>query len=348
MKKVIFIVIMAFFAVMSNAQTAIETPKLTDNIYLGISGGVNTPLTLNSVFPLDATAGVKVGKDFTPVFGANLEGTAWFGSAIDKRFRFDNPFAHNTFRAVNVGLNGTINLTNLFNGYKGTPRTFELETVTGFGWFHTFNPSEYTDDRNGLSAKTALDLGFNLGKKKAHKIYVEPAVFWNLNKNGATNVKFDKRSAWLGLSVGYAYKFKTSNGTHNFKVYDIWAYDNEIARLNAELNKKPQEVVREVVKIVPQTQIVDNDFVVNFSQGSSELTEKAVKTLDLVSSNATVQIIATASPEGTNEINQKLSENRAERVASYLVNRGVNVKSAKGLGCTGSDSQRVAKIFVVQ
>lgn len=337
---------MACVAIGMSAQTAVETTKVLDNVSFGINGGAYTPLSLNSVFPLDGTAGVRIGKDFTPVWGANVEGTTWFGSATDRQVRFDNPFAHNGVRAVNVGVNGTVNLTNLFWGYNGKPRTFEVGTVTGLGWFHTFNPSKYADDFNGLSGKTALDFNFNLGKEKAHQIYLEPAVVWNLNDNGNTIVRFDKHSAWLGLSLGYVYKFKTSNGTHNFKLYDVGKLYNNIDKLNEELAKKPKEVVKEVVRVEHPKNVVVNAFVVDFEQGKSSLSEKAISVLDNVPQNSNVVIEATASPEGGDEVNQKLSEERAERVASYLVNKGVNIVKAKGLGCTGADSQRQAKIYV--
>lgn len=346
MKKFIFTIIMAFVAITMSAQTAVQTTKLVDNVSFGLNGGAYTPLSLNSVFPLDGTAGVRIGKDFTPVWGANVEGTAFFGSATDKQLRFDNPFAHNAFRAVNVGLNGTINLTNLFLEYKGKPRTFEVGTVTGIGWLHTFNPSKYADDLNGFSAKTGLNFYFNLGKKKAHQLYIEPAVLWNLNDNGNTGVKFNKHNAWLGLSLGYVYKFKTSNGTHNFKLYDVGSLYDEIDKLNEELARTPKEVVREVVKYEPQVVQFTNPFVIEFEKGKSTLTDKAAELLNLIPAKSVVTIEATASPEGSEDFNQKLSEERAERVATYLINRGVNIKSAKGFGSTGADSQRIVKVFV--
>lgn len=57
MKKV-FIAFMLMFAVIGvNAQTAVQTPKTFDNVYVGAQVGVTTPMSFNSVFPLNFNAG---------------------------------------------------------------------------------------------------------------------------------------------------------------------------------------------------------------------------------------------------------------------------------------------------
>ena len=51
------------------AQTAYEKAKFLDNTYVGVEVGATSPLDFNSMFPVNAVAGVKVGKDVTPVLG---------------------------------------------------------------------------------------------------------------------------------------------------------------------------------------------------------------------------------------------------------------------------------------
>ena len=41
-----------------------------------------------------------------------------------------------------AGLFGTVNLSNLFMGYKGMPRVFDVEAVIGAGWLHAFHGNE--------------------------------------------------------------------------------------------------------------------------------------------------------------------------------------------------------------
>lgn len=352
MKKFILMMVMAFSAIVVNAQTAVQTSKIFDNIYVGVEGGVATPLSLNNVFPLNGTATLRVGKQFTPVWGAEVEGTAWFGShSHDGHF---DGLSHNVVRGSYVGVNGTVNLTNLFWEYNGTPRFFEVSTVLGTGWLHTFIPNHNDEYSNYLGAKTGLDLAFNLGKSKAHTVSLRPAVLWNLSQpgNSANQLAFNKLGAQLYLGVGYTYHFKTSNGTHHFKTYDIGAYEATIARLNDELSKKPTEVILEkvVIKEVPATgtvSTVDNsERVVCFSIDSDVLTDENKAVLDNV--KGTVKVSAYASPEGSEAHNKALSQRRADVVANYLKNRGVTVTEAVGYGVNGSTSNRIAIVKSVE
>ena len=328
MKK--FILMLALFSAVlgANAQIATQNSNALDNISVGVTAGVSTPLDFNSVFPLNTNVGLKLQKDFTPAFGVQLEGLAVLN---------DNHFSDikTSVKATNVGVNGLFNLSNIFGGYQGTPRTFEVSTVTGIGWLHTWNTSA-----NFLSAKTGLDLAFNLGKKKATSIVFTPAVYWNLNKIG--HIHFSKHNAQLALNLSLIYHFKTSNGTHSFKTYDVGAMIAEIDRLNGALaeceSREPQvRVVEKIVEVQAPANtatVVTNgeQWVVTFATASSTLTNEAKFILDQVGNDAIVDVVATASPDGSASFNQKLSEMRAARVKDYLENRGVKVNSAVGKG----------------
>ena len=339
MKKIIFILTLVLSAFTVNAQTAIQTSKVLDNTYVGIQAGVNTPLSFNQMFPLNEYVGIRVGKDFTPVLGFNVDAGVTLNDHANGHTKgLINHFtSHAAINTINVGLNGTVNLMNLFGGYKGSPRIFEISTVTGLGWSHIYNKAAgitSVSDDDYLVAKTGADFTFNLGKKKAWQLYAEPAVVWNLTNDNA--VTFDKSHAYLQLLVGVNYKFKTSNGTHNFKTYDIGAMNDEINSLRAELAKKPKEVVRTVTNTVN----VDNrTFVIFFAQNSDELTPAAKEVLDNIS--GTVDVTGFASPEGTSKYNLKLSERRANVVANYLKNKGVTVDIVTGLGVQGKATNRV-------
>ena len=354
MKKLIFMMFMAFSAIVVNAQTAVQSSKILDNTYVGVEGGVATPLTFDNVFPLNGIATLRVGKQFTPVWGAEVEGSAWFGSNSGYDFvpmtnRFDGT-THNVVRGIYVGVNSTTNLTNLFLGYKGTPRLFEVSTVLGTGWLHTFIPNADDKYHNYLGVKTGLELAFNLGKDKAHTVSLRPAVLWNVSQpgNSAHGLAFNKLGAQLYLGVGYTYHFKTSNGTHHFKTYDIGSYKATIARLNEELAKKPKEV--EVVKYVERVvnnnniTVVNADTYVMFEKNSAKLEEPAKSDLDKVS--GTVKVVAYASPEGSDDYNKELSQRRANAVADYLRAKGVTVIEAYGAGVNGNTSNRIAIVTV--
>ena len=353
MKKIIFSLVMAFMAITVNAQIATENAKLIDNTYIGVGGQVSTPLDFYNVFPLNPAVSLTLGKELTPVFGFNVEGTAWLGSHASKgsQMRFDRPDAHNAVRGTYLGLNGTMNLTNLFCGYTGTPRKFELQTVTGLGWFHTYRAHLSDRMRDDLGAKTGLNFNFNLGANKAHTIYVQPAVLWNLTTPAShhDHIAFNKMGSQMAISVGYVYHFKTSNGTHAFKLWDVGAMNNEINLLRAELEKKPNEVITKVIERVPVTTTVENLYVVLFAQGSAELSTDAKSVLNNIPTDVTVNLVGTASVEGSDSFNKQLSVDRANNVAAYLRNRGVNVKDVTGVGSSGGvTSNRLVMVTVVK
>lgn len=341
MKKFVLTLVVAMLSIftVSAQEYAQSSNKFLDNTYVGATVGATTPLDFNSVFPVNAVAGLKVGKDFTPVVGINIEGVAIFGDNNSTWTRgYANPSS--TFvKSTNVGVNGTLNLTNWILGYR-PDKTFHVGIEAGLGWLHMFTDEGVTN-KDDLSAKTGVTLDWKLGQKKAWSVYVEPAVYWNLTR-GASVVQFDKSNAQLGIQVGVTYHFKTSNGTHNFKVYDITAMNSEINELRAEnealKNRAPQVVEKIVEKQVP-TEAAQVTYIL-FAKGSADLTEDAKTALDKVV--GPVEVVATASPEGTVEFNQTLSEKRAQAVENYLADRGIEVTSAKGLGVTGDASNRVA------
>lgn len=379
MKKFILMLVVMLTTMLSvNAQVATENAKLLDNTYVGVEVGATTPLNFNSIFPVNPVAGVKFGKELTPVFAIEAEGFASFGDNVyrygyesstpvweEGPFNVHNNGDINTFiKATNVGLNGVINWSNLLFGYQGAPRFFEVKTNTGFGWLHYFG--DFTtnkvggykpyDQRNVLTAKTAIDLAFNLGNKKSHTITVSPGIYWGLNNE--SNIKFNKNYAQFGVMVGYTYHFKTSNGTHAFKTYDVGAMIGEIDRLNEELAKKAKEV--EVIKYVDRT--VNNttnnfnapvtnavasvnvtDTYIFFAFDSAELDDRAKAELNKVGENGIYDIVAFASNEGNLEYNKNLSQRRADAVKTYLEGRGCKINSAEGKGVVfGPTTGRVA------
>lgn len=338
MKKIIFIFVIALMTVFSvNAQTAIETPKFFDNMYVGVQGGATTPLDFQNVFPVNGVAGITLGKELTPVFGVEVEGNAWFN---------DNHFvrsSHTFVKATNVSVNGTMNLMNLFAKYKGEPRRFEMKTNAGLGWLHYWN----CGGSNAMTAKTALDFDFNLGKNRAHTLTLSPGVYWNLSETG--NIKFNKNLAQFAVMAGYTYHFKTSNGTHSFRLYDIGEMNDEINKLRADLAKKPTEVIKEVKVPVHDVNVVEKTYVVQFAQNSSLLTGENMDVLNNIPVGTNVTVVGTASVEGSKAHNDILSEDRANAVTSYLTDRGVNVVSSNGIGSSnGPTSNRLVIVTVTK
>lgn len=377
MKKLLLLFAVATMAVSAQAQTVTES-KTFDNFYVGINGGVATKATGHAWLKgLNPNAGLRIGRWFTPVFGLAVESNAYFSNKPYKS-------TGTAVRFLNSSLLGTVNFSNWFGGYKGEPRCFEVVGLYGLGWGHLFGTPErlfldYYDlyparkqinHRNNLTSKAAIDLVFNLGEKKAWQFYVEPSITWGLNDEvydggypmaylGHSTMQYNLNKAYVQLNAGFIYKFKNSNGTHNFTVAqlrnqaEIDALNAEINRLRGELAQKPKEIVKEVEVIkevagkdvVREVKVEDLVFV-TFAQGKSELTADARKALAVIQPGKHVQIVGTASPEGNPELNQKLSQARADAVAQYLLTRGVAVDEATGKGVQGTTSNRLAVVYV--
>ena len=351
MKKFLFTLALIMGVITANAQKTLEIPNtIFDNTYIGVGAGVFTPLQLTEVFPLNATATLRVGKELNPVVALELEGTAAFGSHTSHDGRYS---WHQIVRATNLGLNGTVNLSNLFFGYNGDNRKFELLTVTGFGWGHGFVNKAYGKDVNSLTAKTGLEARVRVADGLS--LVAQPAVIWGLTGEGSKGVKFNSNRAQLGITVGLVYRFKNSNGTHSWgPVYDVAALNDEINSLRAQLAEKPTEVekvVKEVVKEEVPVEVfkfVPNEWVLSFEKAKATLTDEAKAKLDAIPTDFTVKIVGKASPEGSSAFNKKLSQDRADAVSNYLTNKGVKVDSSVGVGVENNASQRVAIITIVE
>ena len=92
-----------------------------------------------------------------------------------------------------------------------------------------------------------------------------------------------------------------------------------------------------------------SEWVIQFAQGSSDLTSEAKAILNTVGDNLVVDIIGTASPEGGKKRNDELSTERAKNTATYLTKRGVRVRSAEGRGVIiGNSTNRLAIVTAAQ
>jgi outer membrane protein OmpA-like peptidoglycan-associated protein len=373
MKKLFVLFAAAMLTASASAQgTAVTSSKFGDNWYAGINAGIATytkeQLGDDGFFKsLAPEFGVRIGKNLTTVFGLALDANMYF-KGNEKMFGPNQTFVN----ATNVDLLGTFNLSNLFGGYQGEPRAFELIALYGFGWTHGFN---HATKANNLNSKVALDFAFNFGSDKQWQFYIEPALNYMLLRWSGDNDDFDNFAdfipasyAGLGgmkynlgnsifeLKAGVNYKFGCSNGTHNFaieKLRDQAEIDALNAQINELRNRKPQVIEKEkiVEKIVEKEGgvrevKVENLVFVTFAQGKSALTADAKKALDEIKEGKHVQIVGTASPEGSKELNDKLSQARADVVADYLRARGIVVDEATGKGVQGTTSNRLAVVYV--
>lgn len=344
MKKIILLLLLTLGVLSVNAQNvAISGNKLTDNWYFGVGVGAATPLSFNKVFPLNTIGHIVVGKQFDPIFGAEVEGDIWFGSNSKQLFdvnhnritnRFDHPYAHNFVRGVGVGLFGTANITNMLYTYT-KPHKAELFLKGGIDYACAFIPNR--KNNNAFGVKTGTFVRFNLNDANALQLGAD--VLWKLSNNGHP-MEFNANRSQLEVKVAYIYKFKTSNGSHNFKTYNIDAYEQKIKELQSvkPVPVKPRTVFKEVY------QVKREGIWVPFAFNTATLDEEAKAYLDKVASelkeNVTVKGYASYEDSSNPEYNKTLSLKRAEAVANYLKDKNVKIKDIIGLGANSKTSQR--------
>ena len=381
MKKLVLMLAAASMAASVSAQTVAES-KTFDNIYVGINGGVATKTTGHKwLSDLDPNAGLRIGRYFTPVFGLAIEGNAYFSN---KPWGSTGTVVRATNASL-LGTVNLSNWFGGYKGEPRTFEVSALYGL-GWMHIFTSNKAfkdATAENRNRMTSKAALDFAFNFGSAKQFQFYVEPSInfaFLGQSKNKelvatgnplnpvtvadhqgygykaasqAGQPAYNINNSFVQLNAGLIYKFANSNGTHNFTI--VTPRDQaEIDALNAQINelrnRKPEVITKEVVKEVPSVKVKElsvSDLVfVTFAQGKSNLTREAKAALNNVKEGSHVQVVGTASPEGSKEINDRLSQARADVVANYLKSRGVNIDDATGKGVQGVTSNRLAVVYV--
>ena len=338
MKKFILIFVAMFiFATSMFAQEQTNytgSSKFTDNVSVTVQGGVLTSFDnfYSGHTAMAPIALVGVDKYVNPWFGVGVEARTLIGTGNG---------SYNTktvFDWVNLSGYAKFNVLNMFN-YNGERRTFEPVVYTGLGWGH----STACLHTNQATYRAGVELNLNLGKEKAWGIVLNPSVVWG----GMTEHKLNKHDGSFEVTAGIVYHFKTSNGTRTFAKPHLYS-QSEIDALNArikELDSRPV-AVKEVINTnsTASINVVEKTYIVTFAKSKADLTNAAKANLDKIT--GTVVIEASASPEGTTKFNQKLSEDRANVVKSYLESRGVKVTKATGLGVVGNESNRIAIVTV--
>ena len=315
MKKTILMATVALFALQANAQEALEESNICDNWYVGVNAGIGMKTTENSdvLKNLNPSVGLRLGRYWTPVTGWMISGEVFLR---DKAFDWSDA---KTVKGTSVDLLGTLNLSNWFGGYLGEPRHFEVVALAGLGWNHVFDTK--LARANDMVSKFGLDFTFNLGEKKAWQFYIEPAI-------------------------------KAQVVAKNKQVAER---DKTIATLQDDLEaaKKVKPTVTTVTKVVNNNVLQPT---VIFGQGKSTVDAAQMASVAMVAKymknhpESKILIKGYASPEGNPELNQKLSEARANAVKKVLVGRyGIaeGRLTVQGMGATSElfdeiDFNRVA------
>ena len=348
-----------------NAQEQ-EACKKPGNIYIGagigamsvLNDGLNSP-TLN--------LNVKVGKYITPVWGVRAQVGAMWQSLETQEGTGYHDFCK---KFVEVNLDGTLSLTNLFlkynperkldfyvfagptmniasavHGTKTTNVNIGIsypdiafgngnQTITG-----TENRTETTETayeaegtKARIGATAGLGLDINLNEKWALNIEsrfgVTPSIFgWGSDCRTA--------EATTRLNLGFKYTF---GGKHFCKGGAKKVVEKEI--IKEVVKEVPVEVVKEIIKEVPSAASA----AIFFKIGKSIISEEGMVNVklmaDVMKKNPTTKYkVAGFADKGTGtvEINQRLSEARAQAVYDALIAEGISADRLEKVAMGGTD-----------
>ncbi|MBQ6079314.1 MAG: OmpA family protein [Muribaculaceae bacterium] len=260
MKKIILTLALLMGVFAAQAQS-LEQNKFFDNMSVTLKGGAIMPFQGYAFWPsARGIFGMEIKKQLTPVFGMGVEGEATINTTSwEKPDKYWGPKSPNIIDHTLAGLFGTVNLGNLFAGYAGKPRAFELEGVIGAGWLHAFHRAEaanmYGNDYNSWYTKAGANLNFNFGESRAITFSLKPAVVWDMN--GDIMIPYrdntNARARWNGephngksqmnanhaaveLEAGLTYHFKGSNGERYITFCPYKYSQDDIDALNGQIN----------------------------------------------------------------------------------------------------------------
>ena len=242
-------------AVSANAQETLSSSKFFDNWQVGVKAGGYSPTHQEAfIKSTRATFGAEIGKQISPAFRLGLEGMAYV-----RPIGFDNaPEGGNFIDQTNVSLIGTVNLSNLFGGYKEAPRFFEVEGFAGLGWMHTYiqgadnRKPENGAELNFMTAQFGSNFLFNLGQSKAWGVKISPAIIYGVDREepnahrgirtSVSNNELNSLNSLIQVTAGVVYRFKGSNGAHHFtrpsNREELEALNKQLAGLREDLRGK--------------------------------------------------------------------------------------------------------------
>ena len=368
MKKILLAAVATVSLMSAQAQKAYQPVSFLDNWSVGLDGGVTTPLAKGHAFfgDMRGAFGLHVQKQVSPVVAVGVEGLAGVNTSSWNKALFEDTFADYVLPGKSktaidnmyVGAYASFNLMNLFGGYNGKARLFEIELVGGAGWGHEFfnkmalfPMSIDAKDQNYFVTKAGLNFNFNVAENWT--ISLKPSVSFNMTGTEYNALNVDQTSAAYsrakaafncvaGVTYNFGPGFLLADTKNQGEIDALNAQINQLradiaacaatvaateatnAALAAELeackNRKP-EVIEKVSNNLQSVRYIF------YKIGSSTITADQQPKVEKVASKlknqkgSKVVIKGYASQDGNEEFNKKLAAARAESVKTALIKK---------------------------
>lgn len=315
MKKFLLIIVALLATIAVSAKSYIQ-PSIFDNTYVQLTYGVTNifhPRTNgynNYAHSFAQQSTIEFGKYITPHFGLAINGSVGWDTFSHQKM------SSNTVSYVDVSFLGKYKFVDT--------NKFMFAAAAGPSWVHHLIANSRND--NDLGIKMQLEFAYKLTNRVS--LLFIPELNYNFTKD-VQNPKsfqpyFSAQNAWYGLNIGASYRF---GGTfmlcpYKYTQEEFDALNGEVNALREELKKKPNEVVKYVDKVVVES--VDNSYTVFFKQGKSDVSDLSDIAKKLNKTDASITIVGSTSPEGSERFNRNLALARANAVKDALVKAGVD------------------------
>lgn len=386
-KKLFFTMALCFGVVaMASAQTVkgaeaqtkrgpYETNRLFDNIFVGVAGGVNyyqgeEDCRADFSDRIAPALTAYVGKWFTPCVGARItySGLKAEGFTTNKYSDFADgtnaPGYKQKFNFAYMHVDAMWNISNAISGYR-SDRFWDIAPYAGGGLARSWANNKPYNQHNALAVTAGIYSMFRVTKA----LDVTLDISQTYVHQGFDGEAYKSRQEYIGsVTVGLAYQFKNREFSRAHAAVDVTGYNNKINDLNkalADANSKNAQLEKDLrdANSKPAKEVVVNNgskkvatpVALFFPIGKSTLDATQMMNLDFyvqnaikVDANHTFTITGSAdSATGTKKINDRLGEQRMQKVYDILVNKyGISSDrlSKKAIGGTDKYSSSNARL----
>lgn len=278
---------------------------------------------------LSPSAAIYAGYQFTPLWGlrAGLSGWQGKGSWVTPQYDY-------SFNFIQVNIDATLNLGNLFGGYKATrivnPYLFAGAALNGgfnnddaIAWNSQGHNLEYLWSGKELFPAGRFGLGadFRLTRNLSFNLEANANVLsdkFNSKKAGNADWHFN-------LIAGFSIKL---GGKKKAEPAQEIIASQEATPATPATPTTPVETPKEEQKIIKTEQVTENVFFkINSASVSKEGMDKINRIVDFMKANANTKVNVCGYADkqtGNSNYNKTLSKKRAEAVSKLLESKGIS------------------------